>query len=581
MISPVSQYKPRKVAKTRLNELLPPLAKYLNSHPKSQQEFIATILAARGITPEELPTIYAPKINRILPNPSELPNIQKAIDLLQQAITQNNKIAIISDWDADGATSAALLGRFLTHTDTEFFLQIPSRLKNGYGPATEHIDTLHQQGIGILITADCGTTSHLVMEHARKLGIRTIVIDHHQPHRQDARIDALVNPMLLPAKENHPLKALAAAGVVFLVLVGLNRQLRQNGFYKTKPEPNLYQLLDLVAIATICDIMPMTPLNRVLIKCGLKVLSKWNTHGLKALAAVAEIPINKPPDAKTVGFALGPRLNAGGRVGDSSLASRLLLTEDADEARAIADVLDQHNKKRKQLETKALEFANLQAENKQHNPALVVKGDWHVGIVGLVAGRIAEQWQKPTFAIARRPDGLAQGSARGAGKADVGAMASQAVLKGLAMAGGGHAGAAGFTTFIAKLGAFERFIVHNIQTTTKPLVYDIAITPQRLIQYSDALARLAPFGEGFETPLFLLENLAIQDMAVKNHLAHLSLVKVGEKKVRAMARGNYLIQTLLKAKDTPSLINVIASLETSSYGNRLIVKEAELTAKPK
>jgi len=411
-------------------EIQQELTKYL----EAQTEFIAPILARRGVSKNELATIYNPKINNVLPDPAELPNISKALELLLRAITEKEEIAIISDWDADGATSAALLGKFLSSVGAKFFLQIPSRLKDGYGPSKEHVDTLHQRGIKLLVTADCGTTSHSVMEHARNLGIKTIVIDHHQPHRQDAQIDALVNPMLIPTdskkgskgsskgslkneSSDNPLKSLAAAGVVFLVMVGLNRLLRQKGFYQTKPEPNLYEMLDLVAIATICDMMPITPLNRVLIRCGLRVLGKWQNTGLKALASVAEVAINKPLTPLAIAFMLGPRLNAGGRVGESSLASKLLLCQDSKEAMAMAEVLEQHNQERKQLQEDALQFATLQAESKQVKPALVVSGDWHAGVVGLVAGNLAERWQNPTFAFAKRADGVSQGSARAAGRA--------------------------------------------------------------------------------------------------------------------------------------------------------------------
>lgn len=538
---------------------------------------VARILAARGVAADELPSFYAPKVGKALPEPFGLPNLEKAVERLAAVVENGDKLGIISDWDVDGACAAALLGRFFRTIKVETELKIPDRLKDGFGPAASHIKQLAAAGVKTLITADCGTSAHLAIERAAALGIEVIVADHHLPDKQTPGAYALVNPQLLDDKVDGvgDLKGLCGTGVVFMLLVGLNRRLRKNGFYKDRLEPDLYALLDLVALATVCDMMPITPLNRVLIKCGFKVLDKWQNPGLRALAAAGELAVNQPCTERTMGFVLGPRLNAGGRVGNCSMAARLLTTDDEAEAAALAERLEELNRKRRAMETEAVLEANIQAENKTAATALVVNGDWHPGLVGLVAGRLARRWHKPTFAFARLRDGVAQGSARSEGTTDIGEIAAAALAAGLVLRAGGHAKAAGLTVRGAQLGALETFIRSRVKATKPTLTVDTVIDPSLMM--SDglvaALGQLAPYGADFAPPVFVLGGVSINGYKkLGEQVARVGLGHVDRKRaMAAVAYGEQLVTMLAKIADEATSYTVAVGIERSPYGTRAVI----------
>ena len=537
---------------------------------------IAKVLSNRGVTAAELPSFYAPRISSELPEPFKLPNMEKAAARLVAAVKNKERLGIIGDWDVDGACSAAMLTRFFRHLGLETDLRVPDRVKDGFGPSARLIKRLAAGGAKILITADCGTSAHLAIEDASRLGMEVIVADHHLADRQTPGAYALVNPQL---GADERLRALCATAVVFLLIVAVNRGLRREGFYdRGEVKPNLYDFLGLVALGTVCDVMPITRLNRVLIKCGMRVLDKWQNPGLRALAAVSGLAVNQPLGERSLGFVLGPRLNAGGRIGDSAAAARLLASEDKDEMAALAERLEQLNGKRREMEARTVLAANLQAENKRVANALVVSGDWHPGLVGLVAGRLAQRWLKPTFAFATLADGVALGSARSGGETDVGEMAAAALAAGLALRAGGHRRAAGLTVRVSQLGALETFIRKRVKAgAAAPLLLDGTIDAELLMRADmiSALTQLAPYGDGFPRPLFALKGMTIVGHKLLNErIARLSLGRVGQKRtLAAVAHGEQLVAALQRAADEATAFTVAASAERSPYGTQLVIAD--------
>ncbi len=337
-------------------------------------------------------------------------------------------------------------------------------------------------------------------------------------------------------------------------------------------------MLELVALATVCDVMPITPLNRALIKCGLRELGKWRHPGLRALAATAGIPVSPPPNERTVGFYLGPRLNAGARMGECSLAAQLLV-QPAERVGATAEQLEALNRKRRELEAEAVEQAEIQAENQLKNHSLVVSGEWLPGLAGRVAAKLAEKWLKPTFAFAKLADGLALGSARGMGS-DVGTIAAEALAANLALRAGGHKNAAGITIRVSQLGALTTFIHERVKSSPPPpLLLDGEIEPEILMsrEMVGALNQLAPYGEGFEPPLFALGGMSITGhKRISDQMSVLRLSRSGQKQtISAVIRGRALANALESVADEATSFTVAGRTERSPYGDQLAVVDME------
>ncbi|HEX3536865.1 MAG TPA: single-stranded-DNA-specific exonuclease RecJ [Stellaceae bacterium] len=468
-------------------------------------EIVGRLLAQRGVDLDHAPGFLAPRLRDQLPDPSHLRDMDAAVARLVRAVQDDETIGVFGDYDVDGATSAALLARFFAATGTRTRVYVPDRLREGYGPNTPALLSLRDEGVRVLVTVDCGTTAHLPLADADEAGLEVIVIDHHVAEPLLPRAVAVVNPNRLDETSTHG--ALAAVGIAFLLIVAVNRELRRAGWYvASRPEPDLLQWLDLVALGTICDVVPLAGLNRVLVAQGIKVVRRRDNPGLTALAAVAGVA--EPIDAYHLGFVLGPRVNAGGRVGDAELGARLLATDDPVIAGELAARLDAYNRERRDIEARTLEAAIAMVEGSAQSPVLVFAAseNWHPGVIGIVAARLKERYERPACVVALA-DGIGRGSGRSVAGLPLGPAVIAARQAGLLINGGGHAMAAGFTVAAEKLGALESFLIERLGDGigNEPLVPELRVDATLSIaaaqgELIDHIARLAPFGAANPEP---------------------------------------------------------------------------------
>jgi single-stranded-DNA-specific exonuclease len=473
-------------------------------------EIVARLLAQRGVALELAAQFLAPRLRDQLPDPAHLRDMDRAVERLVRAIRDGEKIVVFGDYDVDGATSAALLLRFFAAVGAQGSVYVPDRMREGYGPNAPALLKLKEEGAGLVITVDCGTTAHEALEAARAAGLDLIVIDHHVAEPLLPFAIAVVNPNRLDEDSAHG--NLAAVGVAFLLAVAANRALRDAGWYRTRPEPDLLQWLDLVALGTVCDVVPLTGLNRALVAQGLKVLRRGANPGMAALASVAAAD-GRPAtlDAYHLGFVLGPRVNAGGRIGAADLGARLLSTDDPVLAAELAQRLDGYNRERREIESATLAAAIEAVERRNsHSPALVFAAaeGWHPGVIGIVAARLRERYERPACVVA-----LAGGIGKGSGRSVPGLALGPAVIAarqaGLLINGGGHAMAAGFTVAADRLPELEEFLAARLGdglgegTLVPELAIDAALSAMaaqgELIGQLDALA---PFGSANPEPRF-------------------------------------------------------------------------------
>ncbi len=416
---------------------------------------LARLLAARGIAQDQAQDYLNPSLRKFLPDPLILKDMDLAVARVAAALEAGEAVAVLGDYDVDGSVSAALLGNFLTELGMAPRIYIPDRMREGYGPSPAAIETLKGEGASLLVTVDCGASGGASFTRARELGLDVVVLDHH---RVETRPDALAHVNPNQASDESGLTYLCAAGVTFLFLVALNRALRENGFYSRRgiAEPDLRQSLDLVALATVCDVVPLIGVNRAFVRQGLAQLTRLARPGLAALAAVANCAA--PFTVHHLGFVFGPRINAGGRVGRSSLGTDLLTAAAGEAAQDYAAQLDLHNRERREIEKLILEQAAAQAALQDNAPFLLVSEEgWHPGVVGIVAGRLKERFAKPAF-VAGFEGGMGRGSARSLAGIDIGRLVRAAREAGVLEAGGGHAMAAGFSLVADQLGAFRAFL---------------------------------------------------------------------------------------------------------------------------
>ena len=508
-------------------------------------EIVARVLAARGVDADAAPAFFEPRLREQLPDPMHLKDMDRAAARLARAVQAGEQIAIFGDYDVDGATSSAVLFRYLTAAGGRVRIYIPDRQREGYGPNAPALLRLKAEGAGVVVTVDCGVTAHVPLAAAADAGLDVVVIDHHVAEPRLPIAVGVVNPNRLD--EDTPHRQLAAVGVSFLLAVAVNRVLRDAGWFQARPQPSLLELLDLVALGTVCDVVPLTGLNRVFVTQGLKVLAQRRNTGLMALADVARI--DQRCDVYHLGFILGPRVNAGGRVGEADLGARLLTTDDPVEARALAERLDLHNRERQAIEAEVLAAAIAQVEASGGSGDLVFAAGqgWHPGVIGIVAGRLRERYERPTF-VAAIADGIAKGSGRSALGVDLGAAIIAARECGLLINGGGHKNAAGFTAAAERLGELRDFLAGRIAAqivSQKPgLAFDGALslraaTPD-LIQ---ALGKVGPFGVGNPEPRFAFPAVRVAKADI-----------VGEKHVRcflADQRGGRLTGIAFRAVGSP------------------------------
>jgi single-stranded-DNA-specific exonuclease len=477
-------------------------------------EIVGRLLAQRGIDIDDASGFLAPRLRNQLPDPSHLRNMEIAAARLVEAVRQGETIGIFGDYDVDGATSAALLARFFAAVGAPTRIYVPDRLREGYGPNTPALSQLREEGLRVVVTVDCGTNAHLPLADAAAAGLEVIVVDHHVAEPLLPRAVAVVNPNRLD--EASPHGQLAAVGVAFLLAVAVNRGLRRAGWYGAgRVEPDLLQWLDLVALGTVCDVVPLTGVNRALVAQGIKVARRNANPGLAALAAVAGL--NEPLDAYHLGFVLGPRVNAGGRVGGADLGARLLATDDAALAADLAARLDAYNRERREIEARTLEAAIALVEGAAQSPVLVFTAaeGWHPGVIGIVAARLKERYERPACVVALA-DGIGKGSGRSVAGLPLGPAVIAARQAGLLINGGGHAMAAGFTVAAEKLYALREFLATRLGdgVDRERLVPELRIDGALSLaaaqsELIDHIAKLAPFGAANPEPRFAFPGVRV------------------------------------------------------------------------
>ncbi|MBN9007355.1 MAG: single-stranded-DNA-specific exonuclease RecJ [Rhizobiales bacterium] len=492
-------------------------------------EMLARVIAGRGIDIDAVPDFLDPTIRRMMPDPFTVTQMEAAAKRLADAATRGEKVAIFGDYDVDGATSAALLAWHLRHCELDPLIHIPDRIFEGYGPNVDAINALAAKGATLLVTVDCGTTSLEPLAVAKRQGMSVVVIDHHQCGDDLPDVEALVNP-------NRPddlsgLGHLAAVGLVLVTLVALNRELRQRGFWTgERPEPDLLGMLHHVALGTVADVAPLTGLNRAFVAKGLIALRRRDHIGHTALMDVARL--NGPPEAWHLGFMLGPRINAGGRIGRADLGVRLLLEGDVSEAARIAAELDRLNAERRVIEqaaeaqAEAEALASLGLEDKGSVIVTASEG-WHPGVVGLVASRLKDKFSRPAFVVALEPGGIGTGSGRSIGGVDLGKAVRQAVTDGVLMKGGGHAMAAGVTLRKERLAEFRAYMENMLAADVaqsrhvRELFVDGAVSARAVTpEFVATLNRAGPFGAGNPEPVVALPShqLVYADEVGQAHL---------------------------------------------------------------
>lgn len=494
-------------------------------------EIVGRVLAGRGIAPEDVAAYLAPSLKTLLPDPSSLVDMDKAARRIADAIMGGEKVAVFGDYDVDGATSSAVLQRFFRAVGADLRVYIPDRIREGYGPNAPALMTLRDEGIRLIVTVDCGTMAHKVLGLAQDAGLEIIVIDHHQAEPALPPAFALVNPNRLDDTSGHG--TLAAVGVVFLFVVAVNRLLRDGGWYATHDEPDLLSLLDLVALGTVCDVVPLIGLNRAFVSQGLRVMARRRNIGLAALGDVARL--EGTPGCYHLGFLLGPRVNAGGRVGRSDLGARLLTTGDMGEASAIALELDVLNKERQAIEGQVLEEAlqqvdlALAAARRNTPPAIIVahaKG-WHPGVIGIVAARLKERYERPAIVIAFDNKGEGKGSGRSIQGVDLGRAVTAALEAGHLVNGGGHAMAAGLTIREEKLEGLVEFLEARIgvevtaASEARALRLDGALAARGASrELYEMLEQAGPYGSGNPEPRFAIPSMRVvhADIVGKGHI---------------------------------------------------------------
>ncbi|MFZ0068079.1 MAG: single-stranded-DNA-specific exonuclease RecJ [Pseudolabrys sp.] len=492
-------------------------------------ELLARVLAGRNVDVDQVESFLDPTIKRLMPDPYTVTAMEAASSRIADAVVRSESVAIFGDYDVDGATASALLGRYLRHCGLDPIIHIPDRIFEGYGPNVDAIRSFAERGAKLLITVDCGVTSIEPLAEARRLGLDAVVIDHHQADEKLPEAVAIVDPNR--ADDLSGLGHLAAVGLVFLTVVAVTRELRRRDFWSdVRVEPDLRSLLHLVALGTVADVVPLHGLNRAFVAKGLVAL-RWREHvGATALMDVARL--SGPPEPWHLGFLLGPRINAGGRIGRADLGVRLLLEEDPSEAARIAAELDRLNRERQQIEQATLAQAEgeaLAALGLEEKGAVVVTAaeGWHPGVVGLVAARLKERYGRPAFAIALEPGGTGTGSGRSITGVDLGRTVRRAVQEGLLLKGGGHAMAAGVTLKKDALGAFRAFLEDTLAAPVEAARRERALLIDGAVSaggFNPALvgllSRAGPYGAGNPEPMLALpaHTLVYADPVGENHI---------------------------------------------------------------
>jgi single-stranded-DNA-specific exonuclease len=547
-------------------------------------EAMCRLLAAREVDLDGVPDFLEPTLRKFLPDPLHLKDMDAAVGRLVQAVRTGERIVVFGDYDVDGATSSALLLRFFRSVGADIGIYIPDRRKEGYGPNAPALIKLKDEGASVVVTVDCGVTAHEALAEARRAGLDVIVVDHHQAEIALPPALAVVDPNRID--ETSPHKQLAAVGVAFLLAVGVNRALREAGWYSgPRSEPDLRLWLDLVALGTVADVVPLTGLNRALVRQGLRVMAERRNVGLAALADVARL--REPAGAYHLGFLLGPRVNAGGRVGQADLGARLLSSDDPHEVAALALRLDEFNAERRAIEREVLDQAIARIEG-IYGPdrtglpaALVVESEgWHVGVIGIVASRLVERYGRPAFVIGMDGE-VGKGSGRSVRGVDLGTAVIAARQQGLLVNGGGHAMAAGLTVARDQLPALAHFLDERLapQLGAAPAIrelgIDAALAPGAATQELVAMIeRAGPFGAGNALPRFALTGVRV-DYAQPVGEGHVRCSLVGQERGRveaiAFRAGQTPLGPALLDRAKP-VLHVAGALRIDRYNGREAVR---------
>jgi len=549
---------------------------------------ICRLLAAREVELDGVPDFLEPTLRRFLPDPSHLKDMDTAVHRLVGALQAGEKIVVFGDYDVDGATSSALLARFFRAVGADVGVYIPDRRKEGYGPNAPALLRLREEGAAVVVTVDCGVTAHEALGAARRAGLDVIVVDHHMGEAALPEAVAVINPNRID--DGSPHKQLAAVGVAFLLAVAVNRALRASGWYgAARPEPDLRQWLDLVALGTVCDVVPLTGVNRALVRQGLRIMAERRNAGLAALADIARL--REPPGAYHLGFLLGPRVNAGGRVGQADLGVRLLASDDLHEVGALALRLDEFNAERRAIEREVLNQAiarieGLYGPDRRGLPsALVVESDgWHIGVIGIVASRLVERYGRPAFVIGLDGE-VGKGSGRSVKGVDLGAAVIAARQAGLLINGGGHAMAAGLTVARTAVGDLARFLDERLapQLGTAPPVrelgIDAALAPgAATADLVSMIERAGPFGAGNAMPRFALTSVRVS-YAQPVGEGHVRCTLVGGASGAGAARVDAIAFRAAQTPLGPALLDsvrpvlhVAGALKIDRYGGREAVR---------
>ena len=503
---------------------------------------LARILAARSVEEEDAVDYLTPTLKKLMPNPTKFVDMEKAAARLVKAIENKEQVAIFGDYDVDGACSSAILSKFLNFFQLKTRIYIPDRIVEGYGPNPTAMEMLAREGASLIVTVDCGANSPEAIKAARNVGADVVVLDHHQMGEIHNEANALVNPNRPDDRSGQG--HLCAAAIVFITVAWTCKLLRGKEHIKTVPD--VLEYLDLVALATICDVVPLIGVNRAFVQKGLQVARTLYNPGIAALARVARV--GEPLNVFHFGFLLGPRINAGGRIGDPALGARLLTCQSLEEANGIAEKLNQLNQERQAMEAEQLLQAEADIEimkNGLEQPKVIVvaNANWHPGIVGIVAARLKEKFNCPAFAIALKPDGTGVGSGRSISGINLGEIVREAVDLGLLVKGGGHAMAAGITILESKVSEFLVWLENKISKAVDDLRADKSITIDGMISASgatkdlvDLIDQAGPFGSGNPTPIFALPSHRLVDVReVGNGHLSMTLMNSDGTRIKAIA----------------------------------------------
>mgnify|MGYP000386150914 FL=1 len=535
-------------------------------------EIVAKLLSIRKKNIENINLFLNPKIKNLLPNPLHLKDMKNGVDRVYNSINKRELIGIFGDYDVDGASSTALLTRYFLSINQKVQTYIPDRQKEGYGPNIDGFNALIHQGAKIIFTVDCGTLAFEPIKIAQDSNVDVIVLDHHQSDIKLPNACAIINPNRYD--DTSGLNYLCAAGVCFVFLVGLNKKLRDvNWFKKNKiNEPNILNFLDLVSLGTVCDVVPLIGLNRAIVKQGLKVIKKRSNLGLKTLYDLCKI--ESQPTTFDLGFILGPRINAGGRVGKASHGAELLISDDPQKTYKIAIALDKSNKERQSIELMLSEQVNSEVKKYHNHPVLVMSGNyWHEGIIGIVASRIKEKYNKPTILISLNKK-IGKGSARSVIGFDIGSQIIKAVQSGILEKGGGHKMAGGFTLKKEKIPILRDFLIKNFEKSCTGyskninLYLDTIIAPSALNEeFFQEVNCLAPFGSGNSEPKFVIENIKVVSSNIigNNHIKSILSGKDGSTfKAFAWNAKNSPLEPFLNKKNKKK-INIAGKMRLNEW----------------